>query len=107
MTTFEREVLCRYLAEKLVTDDQFCAAVGHIQGEFLAIHPFREGNARAIKLVTDLLAIQTGRPLLRYDMSSRGRRVYIDAAKAALHAKNYHPMEAVICAALTRATSSD
>ncbi|MDB5311614.1 MAG: hypothetical protein JWO38_5816 [Gemmataceae bacterium] len=105
MRVFERDVLRRYPAKDLTTDDEFCTAGGHIQCEFLAIHPFREGNARTIKLVTDLLALQTGRPLLRYDMSHRGRKVYIDAAKAALHRKDYQPMEAVIRQALRRAMS--
>jgi hypothetical protein len=79
----------------LRSDDAFAVGIGHIQGEFLAIHPFREGNARTIKLVTDLLAVQTGRLPLQYNMSDAGRTRYIDAAKAAL-VKNYEPMAAVI-----------
>lgn len=54
-----------------------------IQGEFLVIHPFREGNARTIKLATDLLAVQTGRLPLTYDQSETGTRTYIEAAKTA------------------------
>jgi fido (protein-threonine AMPylation protein) len=49
----------------------------------LTIHPFREGNARTAKLLTDLLAAQTGRPLLAYDNSPSGADAYIDAAKKA------------------------
>src|SRR5436853_1033497 len=67
MQQFERDVLRRHPARQL-DDDAFCRAIARIQGEFLAIHPFREGNARTIKLLTDLLALQTDRPLLRYDM---------------------------------------
>jgi len=52
MRTFEHEVLMAYPASSLTSDQKFCGAFGHIQGEFLAIHPFREGNARTIKLVT-------------------------------------------------------
>ena len=72
MNEFEREVLSAYPAPALKNDKFFCEAIGHIQGEFLAIHPFREGNARAIKLVTDLLAVQTGRLTLVYDASDKG-----------------------------------
>ena len=57
-------VLQKYPAKSLKEDEEFCGAVAEIQGEFLVIHPFREGNARTIKLMTDLLATQTGRPLL-------------------------------------------
>jgi cell filamentation protein len=103
MREFERNVLRRYSPQHIDDDKDFGRAAAHIQGEFLSIHPFREGNARTIKLLTDLLASQTGRPLLRYDMSPAGRRLYIDAAKAALHEKDYQPMEAVIRQALEAA----
>ncbi len=83
----------------------FCRALGHIQGEFLAIHPFREGNARTIKLVTDLLGAQTDRPLLTYDDSDMGRTGYIDAAKAGL-IQDFGLMTLVIKEALTAARHS-
>lgn len=66
------------------------------------IHPFREGNARTIKLVTDLLASQTGRPLLAYDQTECGRDLYIAAASQAF-GRNFAPMEAVIRRALSTA----
>ena len=54
-----------------------------IQGEFLVIHPFREGNARTIKLMTNLLAAQTDRPLLEYGTSQEKVERYTEGAKAA------------------------
>lgn len=104
MQDFEREVLGRYPARVLSDDGVFCTAVGEIQGEFLVIHPFREGNARTIKLLTDLLATQTGRPLLIYDGSEAGQNRYIAAAKAAFR-KDYAPMAEIISQALARARS--
>ena len=103
MQTFEKEVLRKYPASDLDKDELFCQAVGEIQGEFLAIHPFREGNARAIKLMTNLLAIQSGRPLLVYDSTDNGAEQYIEAAKAALSGKDYRPMIEIIRQALSRA----
>lgn len=100
MRKFEHDVLARYPASSLKSDRDFCAALGHIQGEFLAIHPFREGNARTIKLVTDLLAVQTGRLALIYDASKKGRDRYIAAAKSAM-LQEYDPMIKVIQAALS------
>ena len=102
---FERDVLSKYPATTLISDDLFCQAVGHIQGEFLAIHPFREGNARTIKLVTDVVAVQTGRLALIYDASDAGRDRYIDAAKAAM-LQNYDPMIAIITSALSASKQS-
>lgn len=103
MQEFERNVLAKYPARSLQSDEQFCRAMGHIQGEFLAIHPFREGNARTIKLLTDILATQTRRPILRYDTSPRGRRLYIAAASVALVEKNYEPMMIIVSEGLERA----
>ncbi len=99
MREFEREVLAAYPASSLKTDQKFCKALGHIKGEFLAIHPFREGNARTIKLVTDLLAVQTGRLPLIYDDSNQGKTKYIEAAKAAM-LKEYDLMTACMREAL-------
>jgi cell filamentation protein len=78
------------------------AALGEIQGEFLVIHPFREGNARTIKLVTDLLALQSGRPPLEYDPSDAGIAAYISAAKVAFR-RDYKPLSTIIRSALVRA----
>lgn len=97
MQTFQREVLQRFPADQLHSDEEFCRAVGQIQGEFLVIHPFREGNARTIKLVASLLAAQTGRPLLAYDKTEAA--AYIAAAKAAF-GKDYAPMTEIIRQAL-------
>jgi cell filamentation protein len=103
MKEFERSLLNRYPVQVLMDDEKFVAAIAEIQGEFLAIHPFREGNARTIKLVTDVVAAQTGRPLLRYDQSAKGAETYVDAAKAALLAKDYRPMVEIIRDALAAA----
>jgi cell filamentation protein len=99
MRSFERNVLAKYPSTALHDDEYFCDALAEIQGEFLVIHPFREGNARTIKLVTNLLAVQTDRPLLAYDSSEDGKRLYIAAATAAFK-RDYRPMMAIIRRAL-------
>lgn len=102
MRDFDVRVLSKYPAASLSRDDEFCDAAGHLQGEFLAIHPFREGNARTIKLLTDLLAVQTGRRILLYDASDDGRNRYIAAARDAM-LENYVPMVGVFRDALRNA----
>jgi len=99
MGDLERNILRKHPAKTIVDDDAFCQAVAEIQGEFLVIHPFREGNARTIKLVTDLLAAQTGRPLLVYDQTEAGREAYIIGASQSFR-RNYRPLELVIRKAL-------
>jgi cell filamentation protein len=102
MQEFERTVLSKYPADGLQDDAAFCAAAATIQGEFLVIHPFREGNARTIKLLTNILAVQTGRPLLSYDPSREGQTLYIAAATAAFQ-RGYTLMTDIIRQALDRA----
>ena len=99
MRVFERDVLSKLPASTLNNDVSFCEAVAHIQGEFLVIHPFREGNARTIKLATDLLAAQSDRPPLRYDQSDTDRDEYILAASQAFD-RNYEPLAKIIRQAL-------
>jgi len=102
MDQFEQNFLRAYPATSLQEDAVFCRAVAQIQGEFLVIHPFREGNARTVKLLTDLLAAQSDRPLLRYDQTDAGRAAYIIAASQAFR-HNYQPMETIIRQALAAA----
>ncbi len=101
MAEYEVNVLRRHPPISLSDDNAFCSAVGEIQGEFLVVHPFREGNARTIKLATDILALQTGRPLLLYDSSTAGQAAYIAAAKAAF-SRHYDLMAEIIRNALER-----
>ncbi len=102
MQAFERDVLQRSSPAQWQSDDEFVSGVAEIQGEFLAIHPFREGNARTIKLATDLIAGQTGRPLLRYDQSDAGAEAYIAAAAAALQQRDMGPLRNLVREALQR-----
>jgi cell filamentation protein len=99
MGEFEQQVLRPCDPKGLSDDAAFSEMVAMIQGEFLVIHPFREGNARTIKLATDLLAVQSGRLPLKYDQSDAGAQAYIEAAKAAFR-RQYAPMTAIIRAAM-------
>ena len=102
MQLFEQNVLNRHPAGRCQDDDSFVKAAAEIQGEFLVVHPFREGNARTIKLLTDLLAAQTGRPLLAYDQSDAGRDRYIEGASRAFK-RDYGGLDEIIRQALAAA----
>lgn len=103
MQTLERDVLSKFRPKDLKNDSDFAKALAVIQGEFLAVHPFREGNARTIKLCTNLLALSSGRPILQYDSSEGGRKAYIDANKIVVSQMEYAPLEGIINDALRRA----
>ncbi len=106
MQAFEAEVLQRAPLSQAISDCEFCSIVALIHGEFLTIHPFREGNARTIKVLTDLYAAQTGRRFLIYDQTEAGQTEYINAAIAAM-GRDLLPMEAVIHGALIRSYDSN
>lgn len=64
-----------------------------IHCEFNAIHPFREGNGRTIRLFLDLIVVKSGfNPI---DYSKSGQREYINACKTGMR-QDYTKMKKVI-----------
>jgi cell filamentation protein len=64
-----------------------------IHCEFNAIHPFREGNGRTIRLFLDLLAANNGYKTINYSQSSH--KDYIQACIAGM-SQDYSKMQKVI-----------
>lgn len=75
-----------------LSDENFINRLAEYYVEINMLHPFREGNGRAQRLLFEHIAANTGRNLMLVDIS---RADWIDANKAgALHC-NYGPMEAI------------
>jgi cell filamentation protein len=64
-----------------------------IHCEFNAIHPFREGNGRTIRLFLDLLALDNNYELINFRNSTKKK--YIAACTAGMH-QDYSKMKTVI-----------
>lgn len=65
---------------------------GNVEAEYLDA----DCTVLANKLgIFDLLAAQTGRPLLAYDQTAEGQRRYVDAAKAAIKRDYAHMIEVI------------
>ena len=63
--------------------------------ELVLIHPFREGNGRASRLLAILMALQAGLPILDFsDIQGNRRELYFRAIQQGL-ARNYKPMEEI------------
>jgi cell filamentation protein len=65
--------------------------------ELILIHPFREGNGRAARLLADLMALEAKRPSLNYSLidqteNKQGFEKYILAIHAAVSG-NYEPIK--------------
>lgn len=64
-----------------------------IHCEFNAIHPFREGNGRTIRLFLDLIAVSLGFNLI--DFSKNSQEIYIEACRLGM-AMDYKKMSNII-----------
>lgn len=71
--------------------------VSQIMGEFLIIHPFREGNGRISKLLGAILLLQKGFPLPDFSRISKEEFIY---AALDAYAKNFNKMTRILCRVL-------
>lgn len=77
----DKDALCRFVAEAL--------------NEVLAIHPFREGNGRAARIIGSLIFLQNDLPPISEWQRDRDEAEYIGACKEG-SVKNYAPLAAVL-----------
>ncbi len=95
MDVFERDVLSRspFVSDN---DDKVFAYVSEFIGEFLAIHPFREGNGRTAFILGALLLMQNDLlPLDVYDQRKDEARYYAACEEVRVH-KDYGPLAGLI-----------
>lgn len=74
-----------------------------IHCEFNAVHPFREGNGRTIRLFLDLLAVNSGYGLINYGKTFK--KDYIKACVAGMQ-KDYSKMEKILFRGLMKGANS-
>lgn len=93
MEKFEKTVLgkqtpCNYLSAGRVVQ-----ALAVVHAELVLIHPFRYGTERVAMMLTTLMALQAGLPMLNFQeiLISKSEE-YADALKAALD-EDYAPMK--------------
>ncbi|MGE3341215.1 MAG: Fic/DOC family protein [Candidatus Altimarinota bacterium] len=91
--------LRKHLPKKDDSKKDISVKLSYIHNELNAIHPFREGNGRTLRLFLDLLAIDTGYEPINYSASNM--KSYFDACKAGMVGNN-KPMERFIYKGLTK-----
>ena len=92
MREFERDVLARYTPCAFGNPIEVLEALAITHCELVLIHPFREGNGRVSRLLSTLMALQAGLPLLNFSgIKGRQRAAYIAAVRAGM-GRNYAPM---------------
>ena len=70
--------------------------------ELVLVHPFREGNGRLARILSTLMALQAGLPLLDFGLIAGERKeMYFAAVQAGLD-KNYKAMEQLFAEIIER-----
>lgn len=73
-----------------------------VHAELVLIHPFRDGNGRLARLLSSLMALQAGLPLLDFSgVRGRARDAYFSAVQASM-GRDYEPMREVFRAVVRR-----
>lgn len=102
MADLERGPLKRHTPCRLASPDRLAEALAEVHVELVLIHPFREGNGRAARILAVLMGLQAGLPALYFDrLSGRRRRGYFAAVRAGLD-RNYEPMVELFSAVIER-----
>jgi cell filamentation protein len=93
MDQFEQDVLRRCTACTFADRAAVIRALAETHVELVLIHPFRDGNGRLARVLSTLMALQAGLPLLDFTViAGKSKNAYIAAIQAGLD-KRYTPME--------------
>ncbi|OGW21563.1 MAG: hypothetical protein A2077_00365 [Nitrospirae bacterium GWC2_46_6] len=96
MNQFEHDVLARNTPCNFKNREEVIHALAETHIEMVLIHPFREGNGRVARILSTLMALQAGLPLLRFDLiAGEMKKEYFAAIQAGMN-KNYQPMEKLL-----------
>jgi len=102
MEQFERDVLARYTPCNFSERADVVSALAETHVELVLIHPFREGNGRLARVLSILMALQAGLPLLNFSLiAEEKKQEYFVAVQAGLD-KNYKPMEQIFAEVIER-----
>lgn len=95
MSEFEKKELHEFTPCHFKSMEQVIKALAVIHTELVIIHPFREGNGRAARMLVILMGLQSGLPPLDFSgIVGRKKKEYISAVHAGM-AGNYGPMEKI------------
>jgi cell filamentation protein len=92
MLEFERKELKRFTPCAFDNPEDVLEALATTHCELVLIHPFREGNGRLSRLLSQLMALQAGLPLLNFSsIKGKQREAYFAAVRAGME-RDYAPM---------------
>lgn len=102
MAQLEQDVLRRNTPCHSKGREEVVRALAEVRAELVLIHPFREGSGRIACLLSTLMALQAGLPLLDFSpIAEEGKPEYFAAVQAGLN-RNYWPMEKIFAEIIER-----
>lgn len=102
MQVLEKESLKTYTPCTFATDEEIITALAIVHTELMLIHPFREGNGRAGRLLAVLMAFQAGLPGLDFTgIREKKRQEYFAAVQTGID-RDYEPMIRIFTDVLSR-----
>ncbi len=94
MEKFDQQYLKKYTPCNEIKRDDLVEAMAICHVEFIIIHPFRDGNGRLGRLLTTVMALQAGKPVLDFEPIEKDKVRYIKAIHAGFDC-NYEPMKLI------------
>lgn len=95
MEKFTQKELNEYTPCIFKTQDEIVKALAIVHTEFILIHPFREGNGRLARMLSTLMALQAGLPILNFSgIKGEWQEQYFAAVRAGLD-NDYEPMKTI------------
>nr|WP_284698334.1 Fic family protein [Coxiella burnetii] len=102
MNQFEEKELRQYTPCAFKSHDEILSALAVVHTELVLIHPFREGNGRLSRLLSTLMALQAGLPILNFSgIKNEWQEQYFAAVRAGLD-HNYDPMKTIFLKVLSQ-----
>ena len=102
MEDFRDDYLSVYTPCRIAARNEIIHAIATVHVELLLIHPFREGNGRLARLLSTLMALQAGLPLLDFSgLDEEHQQQYFAAVQYGM-GRNYEPMAKVFTDVVAR-----
>lgn len=102
MQEFQRKEMAMNTPCGFDDPERVIEALAVTHAELVLIHPFREGNGRLSRLLSTLMALQAGMPILDFsDIRGQKRDAYFRAVQAAM-GRDYKPIKNIIRAVLRK-----